>query len=227
MTTRPTVAAGCALCFLFGCGSATTKILRLSAADEQRTAEDCERVFPPAPFEATHVVEASIPFSDDTSLIGVVAAQPNNQGFRSLLLSQEGIILFDATRRGETIEVARALPPIDADGFGRHMTDDVRLVLIHPEGQRPEVGHTQQGARICRWTSGEEQVEVVLLSQHEAQLTRLRRGSVVRHAWLKDIRDDGFARDILLETTSVVGYQLHLTLVSFDRKNDSPAPLTK
>jgi hypothetical protein len=55
----------------------------------------------------------------------------------------------------------------------------------------------------------------------------LRRGSVVRHAWLKDIRDDGFARDILLETTSVVGYQLHLTLVSFDRKNDSPAPLTK
>ncbi len=212
------VAAACALVHLFGCGSATTKILPLTVADQERTLDLCERLFPPGPFEATHVVEVSIPFSDDSSLIGVVAAEGGNRGFRSVLMTQEGIVLFDAARHGDRIEVVRALPPLSPNGFGRPMTDDVRLILMHPDGNRPEVGSTQEGEQICRWTSGNEQVELRIVSQREAELTRFRSGSVVRHARLKGIGEDGFARDILLETTSVVGYQLHLVLLSVDRK---------
>jgi hypothetical protein len=211
-------AAACSLVLSFGCGSAITQILPLTGADKQSTHDACERLFPPGPFEATHVVEVSIPFSDDTSLIGVVAAEGGNRAFRSVLMTQEGIVLFDAVRRGDSIEVVRALPPLDPNRFGRPMTDDVRLILMHPDGSRPEVGRTREGERICRWTSGDEQVELRLANQREAKLTRFRSGSVVRHAWLKDIGDDGFARDIMLETSSVVGYELHLVLLSVDRK---------
>lgn len=212
------IVAACVLLHLFGCGSATTKILPLTVADQERAHDLCERLFPPGPFEATHVVEVSIPFSDDSSLIGVVVAEAGNHGFRSVLMTQEGIVLFDAVRRGDRIEVVRALPPLDPNGFGRPMTDDVRLIFMHPDGNRPEVGRTREGEQICRWTSGNEQIELRIVSQQEAMLTRYRSGSVVRRAWLKEIGADGFARDILLETSSVVGYQLHLVLLSVDRK---------
>jgi hypothetical protein len=208
-----------------GCGGATTRIVPFAGLDAQRTIAACERLFPRGPFEATHVVEASIPFSDDASLIGVVAAEPNGQGFRSVLLTQEGIVIFDATRHGDQIAVERALPPIDPDGFGRNMTDDIRLALIHPDGRGVEVGQTSDGQSICRWSNGNEQTEVLLTGIREAKLTRLQNGSVVRRAWLKQIGDDGVAKEIQLETTSVIGYQLHLELQSFDRKSAN-APAT-
>jgi hypothetical protein len=217
MNHRQILSAAGVSYLIVGCGGAVTKILPQTAAEQQRTLGACERVFPPGPFEVTHVVEASIPFSDDSSLIGVTVAEAGNRGFRSVLMTQEGIVLFDAARHGDQIQVMRALPPLDPNVIGRPMTDDVRLVLQHPDGAKPEVGRTESGEQICRYTSGDEQVELRLTNQREAKLTRLRQGSVIRNAWLKEIDNDGFARDILLETTSVVGYQLHMTLVSVER----------
>jgi hypothetical protein len=216
-------AAVCLVWLCLGCGGARTRIFPLTGAAALQTALGCERVFPHGAFEVTHVVEASIPFSDDTSLIGVVAAEANHKQFRSLLLTQEGIVIFDAVRRGAVVEVVRALPPIDPEGFGRAMTDDVKLVLLLPDGSNSEVGRTEQGIPICRWTNGAEQVEVQLTGQHEARIARFRQGAVVRNAWLKDIDDRGFARDTLLETTSIVGYQLHLTLLNGDLKTTANA----
>lgn len=205
--------------FLVGCGSATTSILPVSPADAQQTLHACQHLFSAVPFEATHVVEASIPFSDDSSLIGVVAATPQDKSFRSVLLTQEGVVLFDAIRKDDSIHVVRALPPIDAEGFGRHMTDDVRMVLMRPSGRSPELGQTNEGKSICRWSSGNEQIEILLMGPRSARLTRYRDGAIVRRAALNAIGDDGVARDILLETTSLIGYQLHLILVSMERKD--------
>jgi hypothetical protein len=219
MIIERSAAAVCVLWLCLGCGAARTRIIPLTGAEARQTALGCERVFPHGAFEATHVVEASIPFSDDTSLIGVVAGEANHKQFRSLLLTQEGIVVFDAVRRGTVIEVVRALPPIDPEGFGRAMTDDVKQILFLPDGSDPEVGRTEQGTAVCRWTNGAEQIEVQLTGPHEARIARYRQGSVVRNAWLKDIDDRGFARETLLETTSIVGYQLHLTLLHADLKD--------
>ncbi|HEY5961674.1 MAG TPA: hypothetical protein VIV60_34175, partial [Polyangiaceae bacterium] len=179
-------------------------------------ATECAAVFPELPFEATHVVEASIPLSDDVSLIGAVSANANE--FRSMLLSQEGVVLFDAIRRGDEIEVKRAIPPIDPIGFGRHMTGDVQLVLIHPPGNPSEVGLTQEGSKTCRWSrrgaAGQEVVEVELGASHSAQVRRYENGTLARAALLTAIDERGYAHDALLKTTGIIGYQLHLTLLS-------------
>jgi hypothetical protein len=202
----------------FGCGGAITPILAVAATHQPSIAAECDRVFPKPPFEATHVVEAKLPMSDDTSLIGVVSA--NTESFRSVLLSQEGVVLFDAVRRADDLHVKRAVPPIDPEGFGRHMTGDVGLMLIRPVGAPSDVGLTHSGTKICRWTrrakAGEEIVEVELDAPRAARLRRFLDGRLERSARLTAIDERGYAHDAVLETTGLIGYELHLTLLSAD-----------
>lgn len=202
---------------LVGCGGAVTPLLAMPAKRIQVTANACTQLFPRGGFEATSVVEASIPFSDDASLIAVVTSPPDQSEFRSVIMSQEGVVLFDAIRRGAEIQVQRALPPLDPQGFGRQMTDDIRLVSFRPRGE-PAVGLTEQGAAICRWVDGERTVDVTLIGPTTAKLAEIRAGHVVRDASLKDIGANGGAREIILEHPGITGYRLRLILQSFESK---------
>lgn len=203
--------------FVFvGCGVAATKIVPIPDDQALRTSAACERLFPRAGFELSSVVEASIPFSDDASLLAVVTAPADQHEFRSVLLTQDGVVIFDAVRRGEQIDVARALPSLNGATFGRKMTDDIRLLVMRPRGTLREVGTTDAGRPICRVSEGRRQVEVILTAEHEAELVEIVDGDVTRRAWLKHIDPNGRAKEILLEHPGITGYGLRLILQTFD-----------
>jgi len=203
---------------LLGCGSATTNVFPTTAEHAKTTANACSQLFPRGGFEATSIVEASIPYGDDTSLIAVVTSPSDQSEFRSVMMTQEGMVLFDATRRGEHIFVNRALPPLDPAGFGRQMTDDIRLVSFRPQRGNPEVGLTERGVPICRWSDGERTVDVLLSGATNVRMIETRGGRTVREAWLRNVGKDGRAREILLENTGFAGYRLRLLLQSYEPK---------
>lgn len=204
--------------FLLGCGGAMTSIVPTTVERANATARACSNLFPRGGFESTSIVEATIPFSDDASLLAVVTSPSDQSEFRSVMLSQEGMVLFDATRRGERIMVHRALPPLDPKGFGRRMTDDIRLMSFRPGRESPEVGVTDRGVPICRWSDRERTVDVLLTGATTAHVTETRAGRKVREAWLKEIDADGRAREILLENTGLAGYRLRIVLQRFESK---------
>jgi hypothetical protein len=169
-----------------------------------------------------------MPLGNEGSFIGVVAAGPGPDAFRSLLLTQEGFVLFDARYDAGRVEVLRALPPLDPQGFGRGMTGDVRLLLFPPAGDLIEVGTTSRGERACRWRNGKETVEVALAGAAKARLSRWDDGSLVREAVLSEIDQRGFARHARLETKGMVGYSLSLELLDVEPAgSESPTHHTK
>ncbi|HMA97688.1 MAG TPA: hypothetical protein VKP30_33615, partial [Polyangiaceae bacterium] len=103
-------------------------------------------------------------------------------------------------------------------GFGRRMTDDIRLVSFCPGRANPEVGVTDRGVPICRWSDRERTVDVLLTGATTAHVTEKRAGRKVREAWFKEIDADGRAREILLENTSLTGYRLRIVLQRFESK---------
>lgn len=194
----------------WGCSGAATAIVPVSAGVAKQTAAACERLFPRGAFELSSVVEASIPFSDDASFIAVVTAPPDQSEFRSVLLSQEGVVLFDAVRRGDQIETKRALASTDVEVMGRQMTGDVRLLLIRPTGPVRQIGVTALGTPICRLGDEHRQIEVTLSRENEAQLMEIVDGVVTRSAWLKQIDTRGRAQEIVLTHPGITGYRLRL-----------------
>jgi hypothetical protein len=212
---------GSLLCLVSACRAGPAALSPLAPAASAEAAEQCRAVFPRGQWRATHVVEARMPLGNEGSFIGVVAAGPGPDAFRSLLMTQEGFVLFDARYHAGTIEVLRALPPLDPQGFGRGMTGDVRLLLFPPAGQLVEVGSTAAGQRACRWYNGKETVEVTLTGAGKARLSRWDDGSLVREAVLDEIDRRGFARHARLETKGVVGYSLSLALLDVEQAGET------
>ena len=210
------ITCGLAL-LLAGCGSGLTTLLPVSVSARAEIVRDCIGIFPQGKWQVTHVVEATLPFGNETSLIGVVAVGSSPGDFRSLLLTQEGIVLFDADYRQGKIEVRRALPPLDPTKFGRGMVQDVRLLLFAPGGTLAEVGQSANGEFVCRWRDGEQVVDVVLTGIRQARLLRFELGSLVREARLSGVDPQGFAREAWLETQGMIGYSLHLSLLDVEQ----------
>jgi hypothetical protein len=205
-----------AVCLVSACRAGPGPLSPLLPSAGAEAAEQCRAVFPRGEWRATHVVEARMPLGNEGSFIGVVAAGPGPDAFRSLLMTQEGFVLFDARYAAGRVEVLRALPPLDPEGFGRGMTGDVRLLLFPPAGDLIEVGKTSRGEHACRWRKGKETVEVALTGADEARLSRWDDGSLVREGVLSGIDRRGFARRARLETKSMVGYSLSLELLEVE-----------
>ncbi|MBN2192066.1 MAG: hypothetical protein JW751_04560 [Polyangiaceae bacterium] len=175
----------------------------------------CGHVFPPGPWEAVHVIEASLPMQHQTALLGAVSAEGPGQGFRSVLMAQEGLALFDASYRAGAVEIHRALPPFDHDGFGEGTVEDIRLILFPAEGELSEVGWNRDSLPACRWVETDgTMVEVAFPAQDRLAIRRFdARGRLQRTAVAEGLDACGFAREIDLEAAGTAGYHLHLSLV--------------
>ncbi len=219
---------GSVVCLVSACHAGPGALSPLLPPARAEAIEQCRTVFPRGEWKATHVVEARMPLGNEGSFIGVVAAGPGPDAFRSLLMTQEGFVLFDARYDAGRVEVLRALPPLDPEGFGRGMTGDVRLLLFPPAGDLVEVGRTSRGERACRWRKGRETVEVTLTGDTGARLSRWDDGSLTREAVLSEIDPRGFARRSKLETKGVVGYSLSLELLDVEQADaESPGQRKK
>ena len=178
----------------------------------------CRSLFPRGEWRATHVVRAKLPLGKTATFIGVVAATGRAGAFRSLLLSPEGFVLFDATHRGGRLTTHRAVAPLDSHRFGTGMTDDIRMLLFVPDGPMLEVGWSEPGAAVCRWQRSDgHTVEAVLKSATLARVRLYHGHSVVREAVLKGRTHDGFAPEITLDARQLLGYSLHLQLLQVER----------
>ncbi len=199
---------------LAGCHGGRLRPLEpLPDADAQALLDRCGQLFPLPPWEAVHVIEASLPLSHETALLGAVRAEPAGGGFRSVLMSQEGMVLFDASYEGGRIDVHRAVPPFDREGFGEGTMDDIRLVLLAPAVGLPVAGLDAQGTPTCRWRDGEETLEA-WFSKEGVALRRLdERHRELRSARWGVVDDCGFAETIDLSAPGKLGYDLRMVLV--------------
>ncbi len=206
---------GALFTLLTGCAAHMPPIARATSEAEPQILRQCSSIFPPGPWQATHVIEASLPLGNETSLIGVVAAARNPSEFQTALVTEEGIVLFDAVYRSGTVETRRAVPPIDPNGFGRAMIGDIRLLLFKPRGALTEVGQLKTGESVCRWRDGDETVDVIVSGGRVVRLLRFDSGSLARAVKVGETDARGLPSEAWLETTGMIGYSLHLKLLEF------------
>lgn len=187
----------------------------LSAAEAAAIATRCRTAFPVGPWEAVHVVEASLPMQQQTSLLGAIATEPLDRGFRSVLMAQEGLVLFDASVHAGELAIHRALSPFDRDGIAAATTRDIALMLFPPSGELTEVGRTSESTPACRWRQRDgSAVELAFPAADQLTLRHLDAcGRASRTVVASGLDACGFAHEVQLEAPGAVGYRLRLTLV--------------
>src|SRR4030042_5902643 len=100
-----------------GCLSMPEKELLPGAPEDL---ESCAALFPSGPWECVHKIEAVIQEGGMSfSLLGITKGDPADRKLHTVLLTPEGVILFEAEQREHTLSVLKAVAPFDSAAFAR------------------------------------------------------------------------------------------------------------
>lgn len=180
----------------------------------------CRQAFPKQPWKATHTIFATLPFGHHGQLLGVLGA--DNDGMRAILLSPEGVSLFDGTLvndrvGGTALLVRRAVPPFDRPDFAAALMADVSSAYRAPVGQPQEIGTDASGSTVCRWTLPSREATDVLLGLEGPRTIRTYRNlHLTREVRLSGPGPDGFFSQVDMIVPGAGGYTLEMRLVDHE-----------
>jgi len=82
--------------------------------------------------------------------IGVTALSPETGTIHCVIMTLEGLVLFDAQYNHKMV-INRGIPPFDSVDFARGLLNDIKLIFFPPEGQVVQSGIAENGSWICRF----------------------------------------------------------------------------
>ena len=113
--------------------------------------KSCATVFAAGKWRFVHSIEATLPGRQKNFLIGVTVISPEISQIQSVIMTIEGLVLFDARYRPDNLTINRAIPPFDSGSFARGLMDDVKLLFLEPGGHIVQTGSWRDGTPVCRY----------------------------------------------------------------------------
>ena len=120
---------------------------RINAVDTARvskTIKACENAFPDGKWQFAHVIEANLPGGRDAQLIGVTEVSSNPKRIHAVMMTIEGLVLFDALE-DDKLTINRSVAPFDSIDFAKGLMEDIRFVFLKPDGEPIVAGITENG----------------------------------------------------------------------------------
>jgi hypothetical protein len=198
------------------CGCARLpKLVPLTGVSRAETEKSCLRPFPDRPWRAVHALYISGPFGHKSSVMGVTIVDPTSGRIRAVILSLEGMVLFDASRKTDVVSVHRALPPLDREGFPEGLIHDVSMMFLAPEGTPDETGLDEERHPVCRWRDESTGIlDVVAIGEGRWRILQYGgdRG-LEREVDMVAKMGESLAREIRFVCHGMAGYTLDLTLI--------------
>jgi hypothetical protein len=138
---------------------------------DQATMGMCGSPYAKIPYRFVHTIEATLPGGRSATLIGVTLVNPPGKALHSVLLTLEGLVLFDGEFDSGALHINRALSPFDQDAVAQNMMADVRLLFLAPQEPAREAGVLKDGATLCRYKGNEgETLEILIRPDHTWKL---------------------------------------------------------
>lgn len=199
--------------------SACAHLPVLAPVDAQTTANAagrCQQAFPAQPWRATHAIFATLPFGNNGALVGVTGTEAG--ALHAVLLSPEGVTLFDGTQRGGAyLKIDHAVPPFDRPAFAASLMSDVGNAYLSPAGPPTAIGVYANGATVCRWSPpGGETTDIELATEGPRTIRTFRDTRLSREIFLLGTPDKGFFPLVVLRVPGAGGYQLEMRLVDHE-----------
>jgi hypothetical protein len=124
----------------------------------------CQSVFPDGDRQFVHSIEATLSGKNNAFMLGVTQIYPQSGTIRAIMMTFEGLVLFDAFYDGKVI-INRAIPPFDSKFFAQGLMEDIRLIFFQPKGTTVEISLTNTGGNVCRYHHNHDDITDVTIDQ--------------------------------------------------------------
>lgn len=194
---------------------------KLSPPDPSRFFEirkECEDRFPAGNLRLVHSIEAQIPGRGTQFMTGLTLLSSEREQFRSVMMSIEGLVIFDGVYDKGEISIARGIPPFDSPNFAKGLLDDVRLMLLRPQGECLETGLKERGIPVCRYDKRDGIItDVEIHPDGVCVIRQYAKKSLRRTICTRPGSNPAIPEETELVFHGAVGYSLHLKLLESEQ----------
>lgn len=161
-----------------------------------------------------HSIEVQMSGNIKSAVIGITEVNPATLELACVIMSIEGMVLFEAREKEGFINVSRALPPFDSARFAKNMIEDINLIFFAPNGKPKIMGYLPEGKTVCRWCSDNSDIiDVVRDTKGFAEVKRYTScGQLKRYVKFSNTPDAPYKK-IDLHADELSDYNLIMTLI--------------
>ncbi len=178
----------------------------------------CPDIFPDKAFRAIHKIEMNNALFGKSIFIGAAKVEPQRDALHAVLMSVEGMVLFEAKVEGGDLLVISAFPPLNDPDFTRELMADVLFLLLKPAAAPAETGADEQGLTACRWpTEAGGVLEQTLMREGAIRMRRYdKQRRTIKEAVALPPFDRGMPTQIRMRSFIPVNYTIELTLINME-----------
>ncbi len=217
-----------ALSLLIGSCSSLPKIVPVDQNQQLSIEETCRTPFVKKNVQLVHSLEASVPGDRKSYFVGITTVYPSERAFESVLLTIEGLVVFQARFDVKGISIKRAVHPFDSKGFAQGLLNDIELIFLKPDGKLVQLG-TYSGKGIgCRYLKNKRKViDIIVLPNKNWEIHSYKNSNyrpiktVLAQFETSNSNDqtdqkDTYPTEMQLLTHGIFGYSLQMKLIQVD-----------
>ncbi|MFZ1985038.1 MAG: hypothetical protein WAU91_11535 [Desulfatitalea sp.] len=183
----------------------------------ERQASECTGIFPQGEWQFAHTIQIFPPGGSKQTLLGIIQMSSRNRTFHCVMMTIEGLVLFEAHYDG-AITIQRAVPPLDKPGLAEGMVRDILLLFFPPEQHCTATGLSQAQEWVCRYPSVDQGFQdIVLRPDHTWQIRRYSQSQrllrTIAPLAKEDINPNRLATRVELKAHGLAGYRLIMSLM--------------
>jgi len=205
--------------FLLMACAGMPRINAVDAALASKTIKACETAFPDGKWQFAHVIEASLPGGREAQLIGVTEVSNHPERIHAVMMTIEGLVLFDALE-DDKLTINRSVAPFDSIDFARGLMEDIRFIFLKPGGAPIDAGITENGFEVCRYrVSDHGVVDVMVRPDGMLEIRKYTNERLVRKV-VAELSPGSVPEKVTFTAQEPAGYRLNLRLISAEQIND-------
>ncbi|MDP2645210.1 MAG: hypothetical protein Q8P24_09740 [Desulfobacterales bacterium] len=137
---------------------------------------DCGQLFPQGKWQFVHSIEAAMPEGQKGMLLGVTRISSVDQTIQTVIMTIEGMVLFDA-RYDRQLVINRSVRPFDSGDMAGGLIKDIQLIFFRPPGPLVASGTLANGTAACRYQNpGQQVLDIIKHSDHRWELQLYNQG---------------------------------------------------
>jgi len=219
------------ICLLVSC-STIPAIKPLDVKQSTDIKHKCSLFFPKHPQQFVHSIEASMPGGKKGFMIGITQIFPAKKKIHCIMMTIEGLILFEAVY-DKDLEIRRGISPFDSVDFAKGLINDIGFIFFKPN-LFLKAGVMENSDRVCRYkndvhtiidiiiNSRQDINPLLYLTMHQYQNQKLTRTVNAYYNKNSDLSITmEFPSEIKLISHTFPEYSLKLKLVETERINSN------
>lgn len=205
--------------FLTACAGVPPHIIAVDTALIPETKKTCETAFQKGTWQFAHAIEAILPGGGTSRLIGVTEVSSNPERIHAVMMTIEGLVLFDGLEDGK-LTINRGVAPFDSRAFAEGLMEDIRLIFLEPDGEPMGAGITENRFHICRYrVSDDSIVDVMVRPDRMFEIRKYEKEQLFRKV-VAERNSEAIPQNIDFTAYEPANYCLNLRLIRAEKISD-------